>query len=64
MKQTILILLAFLFTLPTFSQTALTGNVIDSEDNSPLHGTLVVLKDTQKKHIIRYAQTMPPVILP
>lgn len=57
MKQTILILLAFLFTLPTFSQTALTGNVIDSEDNSPLHGTLVVLKDTQKKHIIRYAQT-------
>ncbi len=41
MKQTILILLAFLFTLPTFSQTALTGNVIDSEDNSPLHGTLV-----------------------
>ncbi|WP_455669644.1 carboxypeptidase-like regulatory domain-containing protein [Phocaeicola sp.] len=57
MKQVILLLLAFLFTFPIFAQTALTGNIIDSEDNSPLQGTLVVLKDTQKKNIIRYTQT-------
>lgn len=52
----ILYLLCFIANLVS-AQTGIKGIVIDKEDESPLQSVLVVLKDIEKKTIIRYAQT-------
>ena len=56
-KHTIILcLLSFIASLVS-ARTDIKGTVIDKEDKSPLQSVLVVLKDIEKKTIIRYAQT-------
>ncbi len=56
-RNTIILCLLSLIVNIVSAQTDIKGTIIDKEDNSPLQSVLVVLKDIEKKTIIRYTST-------
>lgn len=56
-KYIIIVCLLSLITSIASAQTDIMGTITDKEDGSPLCNVLVVLKNIEKKNIIRYTQT-------